>query len=153
MKTLRGFALVFSLIASVLVNPGAGQEAVSPGRVGQEAAPPARVIVPPDPDIARSTDFRIRPSEIVSVYIINMPELSRDYPVSAEGTIELPFLGSMKAQQKTSNELSAMIADRLRGDYLVDPQVTVSVKSTVVTYRFFVQGAVRTPGVYNLEVR
>src|SRR6185369_10309714 len=32
-------------------------------------------------------------------------------------------------------------------------QVNVIIKPTIVTHRFFIQGAVRSPGVYNIEAR
>ena len=58
----------------------------------------------------------------------------------------------MKAKDKTPEELSQEIADRLRGDYLKDPQVTVVVKE-YNSRSFFIQGAVRSPGVFQIEGR
>src|SRR5262249_16627850 len=69
--------------------------------------------------------------------------------VSADGTIEMPFLGKVRAQKKTSEELATAIAEGLRGDYLKDPQVSIIIKQ--VSRRFFIQGAVRSPGVFNIE--
>src|SRR5206468_7594857 len=65
--------------------------------------------------------------------------------------IEVPFLGKINAQQKTVQELATLVADGLRGDYLLDPQVSVIVKQ--IDRRFFIQGAVHSPGVYTIEGR
>ncbi|HTG75175.1 MAG TPA: polysaccharide biosynthesis/export family protein, partial [Terriglobia bacterium] len=100
-----------------------------------------------------TTDYRIKAADVVTLYILRMPELSRDYTVSARGTIEVPFLGEIDVLKKTSREVAARVADGLRGDFLVDPQVIATVKATLVTHRYFIQGAVRTPGVYNFETR
>ena len=62
------------------------------------------------------------------------------------------FLGQLTVAGKTPEELQKQIADGLRGEYLTDPQVTV----VVVQYNsrsLFIQGAVKTPGVYIIEGR
>jgi polysaccharide export outer membrane protein len=70
--------------------------------------------------------------------------------VSADGTITTPFLGRVPAQQKTADELAKTLADRLRGEYLADPQVTVTVRE-INSRTYFVQGAVRRAGLYQIE--
>src|SRR5437762_4498069 len=111
----------------------------------QEKAAPHNDIVLPD------QEYLIGPNDVVEVYVLKMPELSREYRVGANGTIEMPFLGSILAENKTSRELSAAIAKGLQDGYLVDPQVSVIVRQ--VNRRYFIQGAVRTAGVYNIEGR
>jgi len=71
--------------------------------------------------------------------------------VSADGTIEMPFLGPIQAEKTTSRELATAITKQLQEGYLVDPQVSVILRH--VNRRYFVQGAVRSPGVYNIEGR
>jgi polysaccharide export outer membrane protein len=132
----------FLLIAALtLLRPAAGQE-----RTQGEAASSARNIV-----ISPDEEYRIGSSDVVEVYILKAPELSRSYRVTADGAIEMPFLGRITAQKRTSQELAAAIAEKLRPDFLVDPQVSVLVKQ--VSRQFFIQGAVRTPGVYSIEGR
>jgi polysaccharide biosynthesis/export protein len=98
-----------------------------------------------------NSEYSIKPGDIVSLYVIRMPELSRDYTVTGEGAIEVPFLGQVNVLGKTSRDAAALVANGLRGDFLVDPQVTATVKPVLIAYRFYIQGAVRTPGVYNFE--
>jgi polysaccharide export outer membrane protein len=96
-------------------------------------------------------EYVIGPTDVIEVFVLKMPEISREYRVGADGSIEVPFLGKFKASEKTSNDIAGDIAKSLKGDYLVDPQVSVIVKQ--VNRRYFVQGAVRIPGVYNIEGR
>jgi protein involved in polysaccharide export with SLBB domain len=47
-----------------------------------------------------------------------MPELSRDYTVTTEGAIEVPFLGQINVLKKTSRDVATLVANGLRGDFL-----------------------------------
>ena len=96
-------------------------------------------------------EYVIGPADVIEVSVLKMPELSRDYRVSADGTIEMPFLGPIQAEKTTSRELATAITKQLQEGYLVDPQVSVILRH--VNRRYFVQGAVRLPGVYNIEGR
>lgn len=100
--------------------------------------------------ISPGEDYRIGPSDVIEVMVDDAPELSRTFRVSGDGTISVPFLGRLAAQQKTPNELAALIADRLRGDYLQSPQVSVTVLQ-INSRTYFVQGSVRRPGLYQIE--
>ncbi|HSE98404.1 MAG TPA: polysaccharide biosynthesis/export family protein [Blastocatellia bacterium] len=104
------------------------------------------VIVSPD------EDYRIGPSDVIEIMVEDAPELSREFRVSADGNITMPFLGRLAARNKTSEQLARMIADGLRGEYLNDPQVTVTVKQ-INSRTYFIQGAVRRPGLYQVEGR
>jgi len=135
----RASAFTIVLLLGSALNVAAAQDKAPSG-------PASRGLV-----LSPEEEYRIGASDVVEVYILRMPELSREYRVNADGTIEIPFLGRIKAQKKTSQELAALIADGLRDGYLVDPQVSIIVKQ--VNRRFFIQGAVHSPGVYNIEGR
>lgn len=100
--------------------------------------------------VSPGEDYRIGPSDVIEILIEDAPELSRTLRVSADGTITTPFLGRVPAQQKTPDELAKTLADRLRGEYLEDPQVTVTVRQ-INSRTYFVQGAVRRAGLYQIE--
>src|SRR5207244_5270376 len=42
-------------------------------------------------------EYVIGPADVIEVSVLKMPELSREYRVSADGTIEMPFLGPIQA--------------------------------------------------------
>src|SRR4029453_17507396 len=67
-------------------------------------------------------------------------------------TFLMPFIGRIRARQKTSEELAEEITGRLKGDYLKNPIVKVVVKQ-IYSHTYFIQGAVRRAGVYQVEGR
>jgi len=72
---------------------------------------------------------------------------AREVVADSAGQIAFPLAGSIDAGGRTPGEVAAIIADRLRANYIRDPQVTVNLKeatSQVVT----VDGQVKQPGVY-----
>src|SRR5205085_7512755 len=79
------------------------------------------------------------------------PELSGTFRLNSKGRFILPGFGEISARKKTSDELAKGIADLLRGGgYLTKPIVTVSVRQSN-SRAFFIQGAVRRPGIYQIE--
>src|ERR1041384_2006950 len=104
------------------------------------------VLVSPD------EDYRIGPNDVIDVQVENAPEMSRTFRVTAAGTFLMPYIGRVTALRKTTEELALSIANGLRGDYLKDPKVVVSVKE-FNSRSFFIQGSVRSPGVFQIEGR
>lgn len=102
--------------------------------------------------ISSDEDYRIGPRDVIEIQIDRAPQLSGTFQVKADGTLLLPYLNRIQAAKKTSDELSIFIADSLRGRYLKNPIVTVTVRQ-VNSRSFFVQGAVRRPGLYQIEGR
>jgi polysaccharide biosynthesis/export protein len=100
--------------------------------------------------VASSDDYHIAPSDIIEVRVEDAPELSRTFTVTSDGTFQMPYLHQITASQKTTQQLEKMITDGLRGRYLVDPHVTVTVlKSNSRSY--FIEGAVHSPGLYIIQ--
>lgn len=75
---------------------------------------------------AAGSAYLLAPDDIVSVTVVNFPNLSTQATVLPDGTISVPILGSVKASGKTTEELAQYLAkewDR----FVVRPSVTVSV--------------------------
>lgn len=71
----------------------------------------------------------------------------KEMRVDGSGLISFPFAGSIKAAGQTTEQLQAMLSQRLRDSYIRNPQVSVNLKegrSRLVT----VSGEVREPGMY-----
>ena len=65
--------------------------------------------------------------------------------ISDTGAISYPLLGEIKVSGLTISQLEQKILNGLKGDYLINPQVSVS----VAEYRqIFVNGEVKQPGAY-----
>jgi polysaccharide export outer membrane protein len=102
--------------------------------------------------VSPEEDYRIGPNDVIDVQIENAPEMSRTFRVTAAGTFLMPYVGRIMAVRKTTEELAQLIANGLRGDYLKDPKVVVTVRE-FNSRSFFVQGSVRSPGVFQIEGR
>lgn len=90
-------------------------------------------------------DYLLSAGDRVRIAVFGEPELSLTARIDGSGAISYPLLGELTAAGLTSEALERLIADRLRGPYLVDPKVTVSIEE----YReFFVMGQVNRPGSY-----
>lgn len=99
--------------------------------------------------LGSDTDYRISANDVIDIRIEKAEELSGTYRIGASGGFEMPFLGRVVGKGKTSDELAKFIADGLKNGYLVNPQVKVVI--TQYSGRsFFIQGAVRSPGLYQI---
>ncbi len=87
--------------------------------------------------------YRIGVGDVVSVSVYKNDELSGDVTVSPEGMIVLPLVGSVRAAGRTAAELADDLTAALERDYLVNPQVSVTVKSYQSQF-VYVTGAVAT---------
>jgi polysaccharide export outer membrane protein len=97
-------------------------------------------------------DYRINPGDVIDIQVDRAPELSGMRRVAASGTIRMEYLGRIKAQGTTADELASFIANGLSGRYLKNPRVTVTV-AQMNSHNFFIQGAVNRPGAYQIEGR
>ncbi len=98
-------------------------------------------------------DYRISAGDVIQLQIEDAPELSHNYRVNSTGYIEMPVLGMVEAQRRTTFELARQIAKGLRDqEYLNTPSVLVTIKQ-YNSQTFLVQGSVRTPGIYQTEGR
>ncbi len=141
---LLGILMVF-----VAAGPVFGQEAPPPTRPATEA--PGRTdgvnaLVEPN------EDYRISPGDVIEIAVDRAPELSGSFRVSASGSIPMKHLGTVKVGGLTQEQVASVVADGLRGNYLKNPFVTVTVKQ-INSHVFFIQGSVNRPGSYQMEGR
>ncbi len=94
---------------------------------------------------ALNQSYRLDSGDVMRVTVFEQSGLTNAYPVDKAGYISFPLVGSVPARGRTTTQLEAEIANRLRDGYLNDPDVTVQVE----TYRpFFIMGEVATGGQY-----
>jgi polysaccharide export outer membrane protein len=99
---------------------------------------------------ARGEEYEIGPLDIVHVSVLGQSEMSGDFPVEADGTLNFPFVGHLKASAMTPQELEKKLVVLLSDGYLKKPQVAVTVKE-YRSQRIFVTGEVSRPGPYSLH--
>lgn len=116
-------------------NPGAVQ-------VASELPPPDFSSIRPN-----QATYRIGPYDVLAIQFFGVDDLNREGAVDASGNFSLPLLGSLQVSGKTPTQVETEITERMRGRFLRDPQVTVSVRE-IRSQRVTLDGAVVIPGVY-----
>ena len=98
----------------------------------------------PAPNVV--SNYRLAAGDVLTIKVFGEDDLSREkIRLTDAGTFFYPVLGEIEASGKTVGELEKLITDGLRGRFLVNPRVAV----TIDDYRqFFVNGQVDKPGAY-----
>lgn len=72
-------------------------------------------------------DYILQPLDKLSFEVFNEPLMARTVRISAENTIVLPLIGQIDLKGKTLRQAESAIRELLDRDYLVNPQVNLSV--------------------------
>lgn len=96
-------------------------------------------------DISSEMGYRLATGDVIYVRVYGEDDLTMRLTVPSDGAVRYAFVGDFQLAGKTIDQVEKEIMARLLGDYLVDPQVSVS----IAEYRdFFIQGEVaRTGGI------
>ncbi len=100
--------------------------------------------------VAGADEYTIGPRDILMISVWGQTDLSRDYAVEPDGYVPFPLVGRVKAAGLTPKEFAAQLKETLEKDYLVNPQVIVSVKE-YLSRRVTVIGEAERPGAYFLS--
>jgi len=87
------------------------------------------------------------PDDVIAIRVFNEEEMSGEFTVAGDGTINYPYLGRVKAKGRTCAELEARIAEGLKDGYLKEPNVSCSIDE-YNSKRIYVLGEVKEPGSY-----
>lgn len=96
-------------------------------------------------------EYKVGPRDLLEISVIGFDEVNKQYRVSEEGKISLPYLGEIEVRGLTRTELEKRLVQLLKDNklFMQNPQVTV----TIVEYqsrRVYLLGAVGTGGPYEL---
>ncbi len=118
----------------------ATQPTPAPGQTAANAAPPMAIT---------GADFVVSPEDLLDIYIIDVPEVSRSYRVSSNGYLTLPLLPEpIYAAGLSLGQLSHLIAVKFHDSgMLTNAQVSISVLETRL-HSVLVTGEVKNPQVY-----
>ena len=98
---------------------------------------------------ADSGTYVIGPEDVLYIYIWKEENLSRTVPVRMDGMISIPLVDDIKAAGMTPLQLKELLLAKLR-EYVDTPDVTVIV-TEANSYKVYIQGEVRNPGVVRLR--
>ena len=89
--------------------------------------------------------YKLGPGDQIIITVFGEDDLSMNFRLNDSGTLNYPFLGELDVEGRSVAELEQLITSGLKGPYLIDPKVTVSMHE----YRpFFVHGEVKRPGAF-----
>ncbi len=112
------------------------------------ASLPAHPVAQATP-FAPKEDYRIGPEDVLDIHVWGHDDLSKQVPVSQSGDFSFPLIGQVRASGRTVAEVQKEMIGRLADGYLVNPQVTVTVKE-YKSQKVFVVGEVKNPGTFPL---
>ena len=95
------------------------------------------------------TNYRLSSNDLLAITVFQEDDLATTVRISKDGTINFPLIGVVKVGDKTAQEASRTIENLLAKDYLVNPQVTL----TIVEFskrKFTILGQVSKPGTYDM---
>lgn len=101
------------------------------------------------PSLLSAQEYTIGPRDVLKVAVWGQDDLSRDYPVDQDGFVPFPLVGRVKAAGLTVQEFAGRLTELLGKDYLVNPQVSVSVKD-YLSRKVHVLGEAERPGLFYL---
>tara|TARA_R110001599_G_scaffold122530_3_gene294583 strand:- start:7324 stop:7860 length:537 start_codon:yes stop_codon:yes gene_type:complete len=94
---------------------------------------------------ASLSQYKLGSGDVIKITVFGQQDLSLTTKLPNHGVINYPFLGDLRVTGLTGAELEAKLYAGLKGDYLIEPSVSV----TVLEYRpFFIDGEVKRPGGY-----
>jgi polysaccharide export outer membrane protein len=101
---------------------------------------------------AQNNEYLIGPRDILTLIIFAGGEEQRkvDLTVSAQGTINVPFIGPISVKGLSIRQLESTITEPLTKDYFVKPQVNIRVKE-YHSLHYYISGAVKSPGMYEMS--
>lgn len=136
-------ALALAAFASACASPQIGTD--SGLQLVQQSALPA----PTREDVtAAERPYLVGPFDKLKIDVFGAEELDdKEFQIDASGRLSFPFVGTVEAGGLTPQEISELLASRLRGRIIRDPQVTVNLMESV-SQLVTVEGAVGQPGRY-----
>ncbi|MCB0321688.1 MAG: polysaccharide export protein, partial [Bdellovibrionales bacterium] len=94
-------------------------------------------------------DYRIGPGDEIEVHVFEVEELNTSVRVSQAGFVELPLVGSLKAEGLTQSEFEKSLQSSL-AKFVRNPQVSALI-TVFASQEVAVMGAVQRPGRYSLK--
>jgi polysaccharide biosynthesis/export protein len=148
-------ARFFLLLLSLALAGCAGTKPLGGGAKGAMSTANVQVVdatALPAPDrgdlIEVNRPYLIGPFDKLIIDVFGIEELSKkEVQTDAGGRISFPLAGIIEAAGRTPGELEEILAERLRGRFVRNPQVTVNLKETV-SQVITVDGQVKEPGLY-----
>lgn len=136
-------------IVLALTSVGASQNTASTHAMNEDTVRNSGSVPAPIASSKGDSDYVIGPGDILSIDVMNEPEVTGKVPVRSDGIITIPLIGDIQAGGLTPDKLQATITTKLT-DYVKQPSVTVVVEE-MNSRQFNVMGKVQHPGSFVLS--
>ena len=95
--------------------------------------------------LAWSDEYKLGAGDLIVISVYGEPDLKTEVKIDKSGVVSFPFIDDVQVIGLSTEQVEKQIREGLLGDYLVNPQVSVS----IAMYRpFFIHGEVVKPGGY-----
>jgi len=122
--------------------------ALNLGLGAQAQVPRAEAVAP----TGTESNYVLSANDLVKLTVFQENDLETTVRISKDGTVTFPLIGAVKIGGHSPQDAAKTVRDLLAKDYLVNPQVNL----TVMEYskrRFIVLGQVQRPGAYEMPDR
>lgn len=94
------------------------------------------------------SEYKVGAGDTIRILVFGEDDLTVESELSDAGTLSYPFLGELRLSGLNLSEIESVVDKGLRGTYLINPKVTV----TIVEYReFYINGEVKKPGGFPFQ--
>jgi protein involved in polysaccharide export with SLBB domain len=140
----RTLLMLLPVVATLA--PAVGVSAQSPG--GQAPAAMAHNSGTAPAATAGENEYRLSAGDKIHVIVFGEDTLTGDYVITSAGNLSFPLVGSVKADDKTVEQLQIALATVLSNGFLNNPRVSIQ----VISFRpFYILGEVNRPGEYPVQ--
>src|SRR3954453_790496 len=86
----------------------------------------AKALPPPDSTVVAisTAPYHVVPGDELTISVFGAPDLDKTGLVDGAGDFAVPLAGTVHVAGQTPEEISASIADKLRGNYLKNPRIS-----------------------------
>ncbi len=95
-------------------------------------------------------DYLLGTGDRIEIIVYGEPDMSMKFKVSKSGVVNFPYIGEVVIAGRTPSSIETEIEERLRGDFLLNPMVTINMESFRLFYIF---GEVTSPNGYEFQPR
>ncbi|EMB7842362.1 polysaccharide export protein [Vibrio vulnificus] len=113
-------------------------------------APSSPQMTPKEQRDASLDDYHLGTGDKIEIIVYGEDDLSMKLKIGKAGLVNFPYIGEVKLTGRTPSEIETEIEKRLRGDYLLNPMVTVNLESFRL---FYISGEVEQPNGYEYQPR
>lgn len=97
------------------------------------------------PEVGAAPEDRVGVDDTFDVRVYGEADLSGMFRVATDGTVDYPLAGRLQVAGLRTGEIQALLVSKLKGKYLKDPQVIVTIKDRN-SQKISVLGQVMKPG-------